>query len=291
LKDNYKIAIRTAIFSILGNIFLAMGKGIAGVLGNSFALIADAIESTTDVFSSIILLLGLRYANKPPDEDHPYGHGKAEPLITFIIVGFLITSASIILWQAFENMQNPSGLPEVFTLYVLAGIILVKELSYQFVNKKSRETKSSSLAADAWHHRSDAITSLAAFIGISFALIMGEDYEIADDIAAIFAAFFIYYNAYLIFKPALGEIMDVNLYPELAHDIEKVAKNTEGIINTEKCWIRKSGMNYIMDIHIRVKSDITVKAGHEIAHLFQRNIQKQFPEMIRVQIHVEPWKE
>lgn len=177
-------AIKATYFSLIGNICLALVKGIAGILGNSYALIADAIESTTDIFSSFLVLFGLKYANKPADENHPYGHGRAEPLITFIVVGFLITSATIIAYESIQNITTPHDAPKSWTLIVLTIIILWKEYSFRKVMKRGIETNSSSLKADAWHHRSDAITSVAAFIGIAIALLFGKGYESADDWAA-----------------------------------------------------------------------------------------------------------
>lgn len=168
-----KTAVKTIYLSILGSIGLAIIKWLAGFFGNSYALIADAIESTTDVFSSLLVLFGIKYSNKPADKNHPYGHGRAEPLVTFLVVGFLICSASIITYQSIQNIKTPHGLPESWTLLFLLLIIVWKEISYRLVLKKSKETNSSSLKADAWHHRSDAITSVAAFIGISFALMFG----------------------------------------------------------------------------------------------------------------------
>ena len=197
-------AIRTTYFSIIGNTSLALIKGLAGFFGNSYALIADAIESITDIFSSLLVLFGLKYARKPADDNHPYGHGKIEPLITFIVVAFLVTSATIIAYESIQNIRTPHKMPRPWTLLVLGAIILWKEVSYQIVIRRSRETNSSSLKADAWHHRSDAITSVMAFIGISIAVIFGEGYETADDWAALFASGFILYNSYLIFRPALG---------------------------------------------------------------------------------------
>jgi cation diffusion facilitator family transporter len=168
---NDQKAIRTTWYSMGSNALLAIVKWIAGYFGNSFALIADAIESTTDFFSSLLVLLGLSYASRPADENHPYGHGKAEPLITFMVVGILITSALVIAHESIQNIKSPDGDPKPFTLIVLGAIILWKEISYQLVIRKSRETKSTLLKADAWHHRSDAITSVTAFVGISIALI------------------------------------------------------------------------------------------------------------------------
>ncbi|WP_026260881.1 cation diffusion facilitator family transporter [Spirosoma luteum] len=285
---NEQTAIRTTYFSIAGNTCLAILKGLAGFFGNSYALLADAIESTTDIFSSVLVLLGLNYANRPADKNHPYGHGRAEPLITFLVVGFLITSATIIAYESIKNIGTPHELPKSWTLLVLAPLIIWKEISFRLVMKKARETQSSSLKADAWHHRSDAITSIAAFIGISIALYFGEGYETADDWAALFASGFILYNSYLIFRPALGEIMDEHLYDDLVETIRKVALNVDGVIATEKCLIRKSGMKYHVDLHATVDADITVKHGHEIAHRLKDTLQNCIPQLGNVLIHIEP---
>lgn len=285
---NEQKAINTIYFSIAGSALLAIIKWLAGFFGNSYALIADAIESTTDVFSSCLVWFGIKYSSKPPDKNHPYGHGRAEPLITFIVVGFLITSATIIAYESIKNIQTPHELPKAWTLIFLAGIITWKEISFRMVLKKSKETKSSSLKADAWHHRSDAITSVAAFIGISIAIIGGKGYELADDWAALFAAGFIFYNSYLIFRPALGEIMDEHLYDDLEADIRKISKKVEGIVDTEKCLIRKTGMQYHVDLHAIVDANISVKEGHALAHKLQARLQEEIPELGHVLIHVEP---
>ncbi len=288
MNSNTQEAIKTSYFSIAGNLALAIIKGIAGIFGNSYALIADAIESTTDVFSSLLVLLGLKYSSRPPDENHPYGHGKAEPLITFMVVMFLIISAAIIVYESIQHIMTPHKIPKPFTLIVLAGIIIIKEIFYRFVSKKGDKTNSTSLKADAWHHRSDAITSLMAFIGITIALVMGKGYETADDWAAIFAAGFILYNAYLILRPALGEVMDEHMYDEMIVDIRNIAENVHGVVETEKCFVRKTGMSYHVDLHIAVASDITVKEGHDIAHEVKNSLLNVLPEIADVLIHVEP---
>ena len=281
-------AIKATYFSIAGNISLAIIKGLAGFFGNSYALIADAIESTTDIFASFLVLFGLKYANKPADKDHPYGHGRAEPLITFLVVGFLITSASIIAYESIKNIGTPHELPEMWTLLVLAPLIIWKEISFRLVMKKAKETNSSSLRADAWHHRSDAITSIAAFIGISIALYFGKGYETADDWAALFASGFILYNSYLIFRPALGEIMDEHLYDDLVQEIRKVSLTVDGIVATEKCFVRKAGMTFHVDLHATVDANITVKRGHEIAHILKDTLQNNIPQLEHILIHIEP---
>jgi len=288
--NNEQTAIRTTYFSIIGNVSLALIKGFAGFFGNSYALIADAIESTTDIFSSLLVLFGLKYAKRPADENHPYGHGKIEPLITFLVVAFLVTSATIIAYESIQNIQTPHKVPKPWTLIVLASIILWKEISYRIVIKKSKETNSSSLKADAWHHRSDAITSIMAFTGISIALIFGKGYETADDWAALLASAFILYNSYLIFRPALGEIMDEHLYDDLLEEIREESVKVKGVVGTEKCFIRKAGMKYHVDLHAIVDGEISVKEGHAIAHKLKDYLRKEIPNLGHVLIHIEPDK-
>ena len=283
-------AIKTIHFSIISNFCLAITKGIAGLFGNSFALIADAIESTADIFSSLLVLFGLKYAKRPADKNHPYGHGKIEPLITFLVVAFLVSSAVIIAYKSILNIQRPHQTPKSWTLIVLGIIIIWKEASYRIVIKKSKETNSSSLKADAWHHRSDAITSIMAFVGITVALLLGDGYEPADDWAALLASGFILYNSYLIFRPALGEIMDEHLYDDLLLEIREKSLLVPEVIATEKCFIRKTGMKFHIDLHVIVNGEITVKKGHDIAHKLKDFLRTEIPNIGHVLIHIEPDK-
>jgi cation diffusion facilitator family transporter len=286
--NNEQTAIRTTYFSIIGNICLAIIKGLAGFFGNSYALIADAIESTTDIFASLLVLLGFKYAKRPADENHPYGHGKIEPIITFGVVAFLVVSATIIAYESIQNIQTPHKIPKPWTLIVLGLIIIWKEISFQIVIKKSKQTNSSSLKADAWHHRSDAITSVMAFLGISIAVLFGKGYETADDWAALFASAFILYNSYSILRPALGEIMDEQLYDDLIVEIRAKSLEVQGVLGTEKCFIRKAGMNFHVDLHAIVNSEISVKVGHDIAHKLKDHLRKEIPNLGHVLIHIEP---
>jgi cation diffusion facilitator family transporter len=288
MDQNTSEAIKASWLSIFGNALLAIAKFITGVFGNSYALIADAIESTTDVFSSFLVLLGLKYSSRPPDENHPYGHGKAEPLMTFAVVGFLVVSATVIAYESIQHIQTPHKIPEPYTLIVLGIIVIIKEYFYRKVSKKGNETKSTSLKADAWHHRSDAITSLMAFIGISIALFMGKGYETADDWAALLASGFILYNAYLILRPALGEVMDEHMYDDMIAEIREASLNVPQVLGTEKCYVRKTGMIFHVDLHIIVNSEMSVKEGHDIAHNVKNELLAHFPEIFDVLIHVEP---
>lgn len=286
--NNERTAIRTTYFSIAGNTILAIIKGLAGFFGNSYALIADAIESTTDIFSSFLVLLGFKYAQRPADENHPYGHSKIEPIITFAVAAFLVISATIIAYESIRNIQIPHEVPKSWTLIVLGLIIVWKEVSFQIVIKKSKQINSSSLKADAWHHRSDAITSVMAFIGISIALFLGKGYEAADDWAALFASAIILYNSYLILRPALGEMMDEQLYDELIAEIRTKSILVSGVLGTEKCFIRKAGMKYHVDLHAIVDSEISVKVGHDIAHELKDYLHEKIPNLGHILIHIEP---
>lgn len=289
--NNEQAAIKTIYLSIAGNTVLAAIKWFTGYFGYSYALIADAMESTTDIFSSLLVLFGLQYANRPADKNHPYGHGRAEPLITFVVVLFLVMSAIVIAYSSIHNINTPHKMPHPYTLIVLGAIIIFKEALYRIAIKKGKELNSSSLKADAWHHRSDAITSVAAFIGISVALVMGKNYETADDWAALFASGLILYNSYIIFRPALSEVMDEHLYDHLLVQIKDIAHSVEGVMDTEKCYIRKTGLKFYVDLHTIVDADITVRQGHEIAHKLKDTLKAKIPTLADVLIHIEPYIE
>lgn len=279
---------QTTFMSLLVNILLSAVKWIAGILGNSYALIADAIESTIDIFSSCIVLFGLKYANKPADEDHPYGHGRIEPIITFSIVLLMLTSATLIVYESIKNILTPHLLPKGWTLYILAIIIVWKEITYRVVLKRSKQLNSTTLRAEAWHHRSDAYTSIAAFVGISLSIVLGNGYEYMDDIAALIAGIFIAYNSFKIFRPAWGEIMDENTYENFILKIVEDAKEFPKIIRIEKCHVRKVGIKLYVDMHIEVDGQMTVRVGHEIIHNFKDYLIAKYPEIGDVLIHLEP---
>ncbi len=291
MADQKNKAEKTVYFSIFGSLILAIVKWLAGFFGHSYALIADAIESTTDIFSSILVLLGIKYSQRPADENHPYGHGRIEPLITFIVVLFLVISATIIAHQSIINLRTPHEAPKSWTLYVLGVIIIWKEISYHIVMRRAKALNSTSLKADAWHHRSDAITSVAAFIGISFAIYLGPGYEYADDWAALFASGFIIYNCYHIFRPALGEIMDENLYEDMVEDIRIKSLDVQGVLATDKCFVRKIGMDFIIDIHAVVNPTLSVKEGHDIAHALKDHLMHTLKNISNVFVHIEPFDE
>lgn len=282
------LAKRAAVSGIVINTLLAAGKWLAGYFGNSFALIADAIESTGDIFASMLVLLGFYYINRPADHNHPYGHGRLEPLMTFMVVGFLCVSAGFIAYQAVQNISTPHQSPEPYTLLVLVLIIAIKEIAFRRINKSAQSADSTALKAEAWHHRSDAITSAAAFIGILLAVWLGEGYESLDDWAALLASAFILYNAYHIFRPALGEIMDEAVYHDLVELVRTKSLEVEHIKGTEKCHVRKAGFRYFIDLHAMVDGNLTVQEGHLISHRLKDYLMAEIPGLADVLVHIEP---
>lgn len=287
-KLSAKEGIRTTLIGILVSIILAAVKGIAGILGNSYALIADAIESTADVFTSIIVLTGLKIASKPADKNHPYGHGKAEPIAGLIVASALFLAAVIIIIQSIHEIITPHHAPASFTLIVLVAVVITKEFLFRFVIKVGENLNSISIRNDAWHHRSDAITSAAAFIGISIALIGGKGYEQADDYAALFASTIIILNAYRLFKPAFYEIMDTAPPAHILEEVKSAAAKVDGVVGIDKCYVRKMGLDLFVDIHVIVERNLPVHEGHLIGHNVKDELMKFNPKISDVLVHIEP---
>lgn len=280
--------LRASFVSVVANPVLALVKIVAGVLGNSYALIADGIESTVDMFSSLIVWKALRVSNQPPDEDHPYGHGKAESIAGLIVAGGLIAAALLIAVQSVREIITPHHAPAPFTLVVLVGVVIIKELLFRYVRRAGDELGSTALRSDAWHHRSDAITSVAAFVGISIALIGGPGYEAADDWAALLACAIISYNGVHLLRPALAEIMDAAVERETELRVRAIARDVDGVRFIEKCRIRKSGIALLMDIHVVVQGELTVREGHVIAHRVKDALMASELPVHDVVVHVEP---
>ncbi|MEQ9149232.1 MAG: cation diffusion facilitator family transporter, partial [Cytophagales bacterium] len=242
----------------------------------------------TDVVTSGMLWLGLRWSTKPADENHPYGHGKAEALVALGISLALVGAAFIIIKDSISHIQSPHKTPAPYTLIILVVVVISKELLYRFILKTGKEIQSGAVKADAFHHRSDAITSIAAFIGISIALWGGKGYEVADDYAALIAGAFIIYNAYWIGRPAIGELLDEALEPEFHKEIILLAEQIPNVKKVEKSHARKMGPAYHVDLHIWVDSELTVEKGHQIAHKVKDRLIESIPQIIDVHIHIEP---
>lgn len=283
-------AIRTTILGIGVSLVLIFVKGLAGYFGNSYALIADATESGADILSSGLLWIGLRVALKEPDKEHPYGHGKAEPLAAIAVSLFLVGAAVWIAWNAVAYIRTPHALPKSFTLWILLFVIGVKEFLYRYVLSIGKKINSQAVKADAHHHRSDSITSIAAFIGITIALIGGEGFEGADDWAALLASGIIFYNATVIMRPALNEIMDAAPSDEVVQKVRNIASSVPEVRAIEKCYVRKMGFDYFVDIHIEVDGYLSVTEGHTISHKVKDAILNSSLRVLNVLVHVEPFE-
>jgi len=288
-KNLIERGLKTTFIGIIASFVLAAIKIFTGIVGNSYALLADGIESLTDIFTSSVVLTGLYFAAKPADEDHPYGHGKAEPFAGVAVAFGIFIAAMIIVIQSVYEIITPHHAPAPFTLIVLILVIITKETLFRYVIKVGLTVNSIAVKSDAWHHRSDAITSAAAFIGISIALLGGGGYESADDFAALFASVIIIINAYRIFKPAFYELLDTAPPHQTIQKVKEIAGKVENVMGIDKCFVRKMGVEYFVDIHVLVDANLPVFKGHEIAHQVKDQLMKEHSNISDVLVHIEPY--
>jgi len=288
VATNLQTGARVALLGLVINIALAVIKIAAGVLGNAYVLIADGIESALDVGGSVIIWGALKFASRPPDATHPYGHGKAEPFAAIVVSLGVLAAALGLAISSVRELFLPRHAPGPITLIVLVLAVVIKETLYRYVIRIGRNAESTAIQTDAWHHRTDALTSIAAFIGISVALIGGEAWQSADDWAALFACALIAANGYRLLRPALYEILDTAPRGEIVDVVRDAARSVPGVIEVEKLFIRKMGLSFYVDLHVKVNGDISVREGHRIAHEVKRAIQESDQRTADVLVHVEP---
>jgi cation diffusion facilitator family transporter len=279
---------RIALLGLVINVALASVKIVAGVVGHAYVLIADGIESALDVGGSIVIWGGLTVAARPPDRTHPYGHGKAEPIAALVVALCVLAAAIGLAVESVREILTPHHGPAPFTLGVLVVVIVIKEVLFRYVNRIGEDLESTAVQTDAWHHRSDALTSAAAFIGISVALVGGERWQSADDWAALFACAVIAANGIRLARPAFYEIMDTAPGGKIVRSIRAVASSVPGVVEVEKCHARKMGLDYYVDLHVGVDGNISVHEGHEIAHRVKATIQQSDSRIADVLVHIEP---
>lgn len=288
LEQASRVGVRSTLVGMAINAVLAVIKGVAGVLGNSYALIADAIESAADVVTSFVVLLGVRMAGKPADANHPYGHGKFEPLAAAVVSLTLLGAAVLITVESVREILTPHHAPAPFTLGVLLAVVVIKEGLARYVGGAADSIGSVAIKTDAFHHRADAITSGAAFIGISIAVFGGTGFEMADDVAAVVAAVVIAINALILLRPALSELIDTAPAPEIAQSIRDIALKVPGVLGTHKCRVRKVGFVYFVDLDVLCDPEESIRHGHEVAHNVGEAIHSALPAVAKVLVHVEP---
>jgi cation diffusion facilitator family transporter len=291
LEQSATKGIRAILVTVAVSLGLGVVKILAGVLGHSYALIADGVESLLDVVSGLAVAGSLKLAAQPPDEEYPYGYGKVEPTAALMIATGLLVAATIITIQSVREILEPHEAPAAFTLIVLIVVVVVKEVLFRFLLRTGEKIASKAMQTDAWHHRSDSLTSLAAFIGISIALWGGRGYESADDWAALFAAGIIAFNGVRLIRRAWREIMDASLPEKIIDDIREIAGGVDGVAGIDMCRVRKSGLGLWVDIHVEVDGDMKVRDGHEIAHLVKDALLGSKHNVMDAVVHIEPMDE
>jgi cation diffusion facilitator family transporter len=281
--------LHSSLLSIITNFALALSKCIAGFVGHSFALFADGIESLSDVFSSSVVYIGLSVALRPPDKSHPYGHGKAEPFAAALVSLAMAGAAFAIAVESISLIRTPHPLPQRYTLWVLLGVVALKLYLSRYVFAVAHNIGSTAVRVDAWHHLSDAITSLFAFVGISVALVTGK--ASADDWAALCASPIILFGAWRQLQSPLAELLDTAPPPEIEQHVRQVAALVPGVVGLEKCFVRKVGFRYYVDLHVIVSGDISVRSGHAISHVVEDRVLAGVDHVAKVLVHIEPEEE
>ncbi len=286
--DRLKLSLKATFLGMAVNAALSAGKFAAGVLGHSHALIADAVESSADILVSVIVWRALVLAAEPADREHPYGHGKAEPLAAATVATMLLLAAAGIILKSAMEIALPRAAPRAFTLFVLIAAVVVKETLFRFVARAANSAQSIVVQAEAWHHRSDAVTSLAAAVGITCALLGGPRLFFADDAAAIVAGLIIAWNGWKLLKPAYNELMDAAPEAALLAQIKSAASQVVGVKRIEKCIVRKAGFEFFVDMHVEVDPELTVRQAHDISHRVKDRVREAVPAVRDVLVHIEP---
>lgn len=280
---------RLVLRGIALNAVLAAVKLAGGLLGHTYALIADAAESMLDILSSLLVWAGFKVAAQPPDEDHPYGHGKAESLSGLTVALFIFAMAGWVAWHAVQEILTPHRGPAWWTLLVLACVIVTKVWFSRRVGVAGQEVGSTALGIEALHHWSDAMTSGAAFVGITIAIWGGNGWETADDWAALFACVIIAFNGVGMLLKALGDVMDTAAPAEFDRELRGIALAVAGVRTLDKVRVRKSGLSHLVDIQVRVDGGLTVREGHAIAHAVKDAlIASASRDVSDVTVHIEP---
>ncbi|MEW9078464.1 cation diffusion facilitator family transporter [Terrisporobacter glycolicus] len=286
-NSRYEEATKVTLISILWNVILTFIKILGGILGKSNAMIADGLHSASDIISSIGVLIGNKIAKTPNDKEHNYGHEKAETLVSFLLSMLLIGVALKISLNGFnsllhlEDVQVPTFLPLIISVIS----IVIKEYQYRITIKVAKKINSPSLKADAWHHRSDALSSVAAFIGIGGSLL---GFKALDPIATVVVGLFVAKVGLDIFKDAINELMDYSIDEKDESQIIAIANCTDGVLNIGELRTRKHGSMAYVDLTICVNKDLTVLQGHEIANKLEISILEELQIVKGITVHVEP---
>jgi len=288
VADRAQRGARAVVLGMALNALLGLIKIAGGVLGHAYALVADGAESMCDIAISVVMWVGFQWAARPPDKEHPYGHGKAEA-VSGLLTSVVILGTSVgIGWHAVAEIRDPQRLPQWWTLLILASVVAAKLVISRVLGRVGRDTDSTALGAEAFHHLSDAVTSGAAFVGISIAVVGGAAYAAADGWAALAASAVIAFNGLRVFRLSLNEVMDIAVPAEMENDVRALALGVPGVASLDKCRIRKSGLSYLVEIEVLVAGDLSVRRGHEIAHAVKDALLTSPLGVSYVTVHIEP---
>lgn len=290
-KDIYRVTIVGTVVNAL----LVAVKFVAGIMGRSSALVADAVHSLTDFVSDIVVLVFVHISGKPRDAEHEYGHGKFETLATMIIgvlligagIGLLINGAKQV-WDSFHGTVLPE--PTWIALAVAFISIVSKEILYRYTVKEGRRLNSDAVIANAWHHRSDAISSLGTMVGIAGAMFFGEKWRILDPLAAVVVSFFIIKAGYDITKPAINELLESSLPKEQTNEITDIIQSVDGVKGLHNLRTRKIGNTIAFDVHVKMDGDLRLTEAHDIASRIERAIRDRYGDGSMINVHMEPLK-
>ena len=280
---------RAAWLGLFVNLALGLAKLIGGIVGNSFALIADAVNSWGDVVATLVVLYSLRVAQRPADAEHPYGHTRAEGIAAATVSLLIIGSALVVGWEALQRIAMQHPIPPVWTLWIAGANVVIKEGLYRYKLAVGRRTGSTAIIANAWDHRSDALCALAVLLGLGAIRWGGPAWIWADEVASLVVVLAILWHGWHLFRQSASELMDAQADPAFVLSIRRIAETVPDVLAIEKLWVRKSGLEYFVDIHIQVASTMTVAAGHTVGHRVKDRLIAECPALRDVLVHLEPY--
>ncbi len=289
IKETQRIAMKTSVVSLVGNILLSVFKLIAGLVASSSAMVSDAVHSASDVFSTIIVMIGVKVSSKEADDDHPYGHERFEAIasgllsMVLAVIGFEIGKKGVMTLISGE--YESLSVPGVLALVAALVSIVVKEAMFWYTKANAKKIRSTALMADAWHHRSDALSSVGALIGIAFAI---YGWPVMDSVASIVICLFILKAAIDIYKESLNRLVDKSADPELMNSIRTEILSVEGVEGVDDLKTRLFGNRMFVDVEIAVKGTLTLEESHEIAEAVHLRIEEVFPDTKHCMVHVNP---
>ncbi|MCB0354617.1 MAG: cation transporter [Bdellovibrionales bacterium] len=287
-KPLYRQVLFAALLGLVVNLALGITKLVAGIVSGSFALLSDAVNSLGDVLTTVAVLAALTFAQKPPDEKHPYGHTRAEAIAGSNVALIVLFSALWVGWEAIERLPLEHELPPAWTLWIAGANVLIKESLYHYKKGVARRTQSTAIMAHAWDHRADAFSALAALVGLAVVRFGGPGYLWADEVAALVIVATISVSATKLFRDSASELMDAQADPEFVERVRERSLRIPGVQGIETLWIRKSGLEYLADIHVEVDAELTVREGHEISHKLRDALLAEFDCLRDVLVHLEP---